>query len=137
MGQRTTCRTLISGALFVASVMIGTDVTAQAVAHPQGKSKQSDSAKGGQRDSAAEHNPACQSIIGECKKLGFIQGQWKTDNGLWKDCFYPIAKGDTTATRDGKPISVPVAASDVRACRAALNFKTKSDSTPKLHPSSH
>jgi hypothetical protein len=68
---------------------------------------------------AAERNPACQRILSECKRLGFIQGQWKKDNGLWKDCFDPVVKGNGSATRDGRPISVPVSPSDVQACRAA------------------
>ena len=49
------------------------------------------------------HTPACQSIIAECKSLGFIVGQAKEDNGLWKDCFGPVVKGGGTPTRDGKP----------------------------------
>jgi hypothetical protein len=61
----------------------------------------------------------CQHIITECKTLGFVAGQYKTDNGLWKDCFNPVVKGGK-ATRDGSPITVPVSASDVQACKAAV-----------------
>jgi hypothetical protein len=120
MGSRRTNRVLISGA-FLVSVMIGMDVTAQTVAHPSasGASQQIQSARGGQNRSAVEQNPACQRIISECKKLGFIPGQWKKDNGLWRDCFDPVVKGGGSPTREGKPISVPVSASDVQACRAA------------------
>lgn len=117
MNRRTTSRMLVAG-IFLASVMIGADVTAQ-TAHPStsGTSQQAQSSKGGQNP--AMSNAACQRILNECKKLGFIQGQWKKDNGLWKDCFDPIVKGGGTPTRDGKPINVPVSSSDVQACRAA------------------
>jgi hypothetical protein len=120
MASRTTNRVLISGA-FLVSALIGADVTAQTVAHPSatGASPQTQSARGGQNRSAVEQNPACQRIISECKKLGFIPGQWKKDNGLWRDCFDPVVKGGGSPTRDGKPISVPVSPSDVQACRAA------------------
>ena len=67
----------------------------------------------------ARQTPQCQHIITECKKLGFIVGQYKEDNGLWRDCFNPVVRGGTP-TRDGKPISVPVNPSDVQACKAAL-----------------
>jgi len=75
-----------------------------------------------QSHSADESNPACQRIVAECKKLGYIQGQWKKDNGLWKDCFDPVVKGGNP-TRDGKPMNVPVSSSDVEACRTAQGHK--------------
>ena len=122
MKRRTTSRILISSAFLVA-VMIGIDVMAQTAVHPSptttGTSPQTQPSKGAQNHTSAENNPACQRILAECKKLGFIQGQWKKDNGLWKDCFDPVVKGGGTATRDGKAISVPVNPSDVQACRAA------------------
>jgi hypothetical protein len=117
MNGRTINRILVSGT-FLASVMIGASATAQLATHPAtsptGQQAQASKAR-------AEQNPACQKIIAECKNLGFIQGQWKKDNGLWKDCFDPVVKGGGSATRDGKPISVPVSASEVQACRAAEN----------------
>jgi len=100
-----------------------------------GGGKHTQSTKGAENDSAVLHNPACQNIIGECKKLGFIVGQWKQDNGLWKDCFDPIVTGKGSPTRDGKPITVPVTPGDVQACHASVHFKTESDSTPKPHRS--
>jgi hypothetical protein len=118
MGRRNTSRILISSA-FLVVVMIGADVMAQTAVHPSttgtGTSQQTHT----QNHNAVESNPACQRVIAECKKLGFIQGQWKKDNGLWKDCFDPVVKGGGTPTRDGKPISVPVSSSDIQACRAA------------------
>jgi len=103
------------------AVMLRADVSAQTLPIPStsGIGQQTHPYKGGQNHSAAEHNPACQRIISECNRLGFIQGQWKKDNGLWKDCFDPVVRGNGSATRDGKPISVPVSSSDVQACRAS------------------
>jgi hypothetical protein len=120
MGRRITCRILISGA-FLVSVMIGVEVAAQTMPHPSisGTSPQTQPSKGGQNHAAVESNPACERIISECKKLGFIPGQYKKDNGLWKDCFDPVVKGGGSPTRDGKAISVPVSPADVQACRAA------------------
>lgn len=93
------------------SVMMAMQAAAQTPqsAHPQ---------KAAQNRAAVESNPGCQRIIEECQKLGFIVGQWKKDNGLWKDCFDPVVRGGSP-TRDGKPIQVPVSSSDVQSCRAA------------------
>jgi hypothetical protein len=113
---RTISRMLMSGT-FLVSVMMGANVEAQKVALPSTPSTTTPA--GPAAHTAATHNPACQRIISECQKLGFIQGQWKKDNGLWKDCFDPVVKGGGSATRDGKPISVPVSASDIQACRAS------------------
>jgi hypothetical protein len=123
--MRTTSRILIAGT-FLVTLMIGADVTAQRAALPStsGISQQTPSSKVGQNHANVESNPACQRIISECKRLGFIQGQWKKDNGLWKDCFDPIVRGGGNATRDGKPITVPVRASDVQACRASEGHQT-------------
>jgi hypothetical protein len=79
--------------------------------------------KGGPNIAVAKQTPACESIITECKNLGFVAGQWKTDNGLWKDCFTPVVRGKP-ATRDGQPVTVAANPSNVQACRAAV-FKTQ------------
>lgn len=123
MDRRIVTRILVSAA-FLMSVMLGAEVAAQTLPHPSipGTSSQTPS-KSGQNHSAVESNPACQRIIGECKKLGFIQGQYKKDNGLWKDCFDPVVKGGGSPTRDGKPISVPVSPADVQACRGAAGHQ--------------
>jgi hypothetical protein len=119
MGRRTMSRILISGA-FLLSVGTGVAVMGQTMARPaSGINPQTQPSKSAQNHAAVEQNPACQRIISECQKLGFIQGQWKKDNGLWRDCFDPVVKGGGNATRDGKPINVPVSSSDVQACRAA------------------
>jgi hypothetical protein len=80
----------------------------------------------------AMHTPTCQSIISECKSLGFIVGQAKEDNGLWKDCFGPVVKGGSP-TRDGKPITVPANPSDVQACRAAVFGSAQPAGAPAPH----
>jgi hypothetical protein len=119
MDGRIISRILIAGT-FLASLMIGTSAVAQTAVRPStiGTTPQTQTARTAQNHAAAEQNPACQRIINECRNLGFIVGQWKKDNGLWKDCFDPVVKGGGSATRDGKPISVPVSASDVQSCRA-------------------
>jgi hypothetical protein len=119
MSKWTTSRILIVAACFVV-VTIALQATAQTMAPPTAGQQMRPK---GENHSAAEQNPACQRIIGECKNLGFIPGQYKQDNGLWKDCFDPVVKGGGNATRDGKPISVPVNPSDVQACRAAVGHR--------------
>lgn len=109
--MRTTTRTLIAGAFLVAT-MIASSAMAQTAAVPPLN-------RPVQNHAAAENNAACQKIIRECKRLGFIQGQWEKDNGLWRDCFDPVVKGGGTPTRDGKPINVPVSPTVVQACRTA------------------
>ena len=119
MNSSTISRILVSGT-FLVSVTIGINAMAQGTApHPAtpGNAQQAAAHKAVQN--AAENNPACQQIVEECKKLGFVVGEWKTDNGVWKDCFSPVVHGGKP-TREGKPIEVPVSASDVQTCRAAV-----------------
>jgi len=125
MNKRTISRILVAGAFF-ALVMVGVNAMAQA-AHPaipsttgQVPAKGSPTTKAEQ--TAAQSNPACQQILTECKNLGFIVGQWKKDNGLWKDCFDPVVNGGSP-TRDGKPIKVPVSPSVVQQCQASRGHK--------------
>ena len=124
MSSQTLSRILLSS-VFLVSAMLVADVAAQTGTSPApGGAPQTTPHRGGQNmAAAAEQNPACQRIIAECKNLGFIQGQRKKDNGLWKDCFDPVVKGGGSATRDGKPISVPVNGSDVQSCRAAISHQ--------------
>jgi hypothetical protein len=83
------------------------------------------STAGKEMQQTAQNTPQCQHIIVVCKQLGFIQGQYKIDNGLWKDCFDPVVSGKGGATRDGKPVTVPANPSDVTACHAALAANKK------------
>jgi membrane protease subunit (stomatin/prohibitin family) len=122
-GGRTMNKRKISGlfisSMFVIAMMAGVEMRAQNATPPSNAAGQQAKAnKAAQNHSAAQTNPSCQKIVAECKNLGFIVGEWKQDNGLWKDCFNPVVKGGTP-TRDGKPISVPVSPNDVQACRAA------------------
>jgi len=116
MTRRTTTWLLLSGMFLVSAA----GVVAQTLPRtsPIGTSPQAQPTRGA-HSRAAEGNPACRRILGECRRLGFVEGQWRKDNGLWKDCFDPIVKGGGTPTRDGRPISVPVSSRDVEACRAA------------------
>lgn len=109
MGKTKMARALVCG-MFLALATSGTNLVAQ-YGGPGVPARPNSHA-------AVESNPACQRIVSECRRLGFIQGQWRKDNGLWKDCFDPVVRGGT-ATRDGRPIQVPVDPSDVQACRAA------------------
>lgn len=123
-------KTVMLGSL-AASLVIGASAAAQGAQPPAGVGKtqvangaiQTKPGKGGVNYAAARKTLQCQHIITECKNLGFIQGQYKQDNGLWKDCFDPVVMGNGTPTRDGKPISVPVSSSDVQACRSAVAAK--------------
>jgi len=125
MCGRTTSRILISG-MFLVSVMIGTDTMAQQPAPPQPTSgATTQKAPPSKAPDPIESNPACQRIIQECKRLGFVVGDWKQDNGLWANCFDPVVKGKGNATRDGKPIKVPVRESDLQACRAVVEAQNK------------
>jgi hypothetical protein len=99
-------------AVFVA--VLAMQVTSAAQNAPQAPA----GSRGGQNHAAVESNPSCQRILNECRRLGFVQGQWKRDDGLWKDCFDPVLKGGTP-TQHGKPVQVPVSSSDIEACRAA------------------
>jgi hypothetical protein len=119
MKTSTISRILLSGA-FLALMTVGINAVAQATApKPANPANAQQAAKVKAAQKSVESNPACQRIVDECKKLGFIQGEWKTDNGLWKDCFDPVVHGGKP-TRDGKSIEVPVSASDVQSCRATV-----------------
>jgi hypothetical protein len=68
----------------------------------------------------AEKNASCRHIKEECQRLGFRQGRWKEDEGLWKDCFDPVVKGTGQPTKDGHPVNVPVSAQEIQECRAHM-----------------
>jgi hypothetical protein len=73
-------------------------------------------ADGGKAKGHGKGHEACERILEACKQHGFIKGQWKKDNGLYKDCFDPIIKGGNI-TQDGKAASVSVSQGDIQACR--------------------
>ena len=122
MNNAKTAWLSVAGTLFL--LVAGVNLSAQTAPNPStsAPSQQAQSARAAQNRAAVQNNPACQRIIAECKNLGYIVGQWKKDNGLWKDCFDPVVRGGTP-TRDGKSVNVPVSASDVQACRAAQHSR--------------
>lgn len=68
--------------------------------------------------SSVEKVPACQNILNECKKLGFVVGGYKNGNGLWRNCFHPIVKGGKASLK-GQEVAVAVNANDVTSCKAS------------------
>jgi hypothetical protein len=66
----------------------------------------------------AQENAACQKIVAECKRMGYVVGGYKQDNGLWADCFDPVVNGQTPS-HHGKPMKVAVSPSEIQECRAA------------------
>lgn len=63
------------------------------------------------------HEGPCKKIVEACKGAGFIQGDWKKGDGLWRDCVDPIIQGATTVP--GATKSLPkVSADDIAACKA-------------------
>jgi hypothetical protein len=60
---------------------------------------------------------ACKPIEQACKNAGFIQGDWKKGDGLWRDCVDPIMQGQTSAPGATKPLP-SVDAKAVADCKA-------------------
>jgi len=123
MARQTINRLLVSATL-LGMMMLAGNLVAQPAAGTSGNGtgQQAENPRSAQRRATAENNPGCQRILSECKNLGFVDGQWKKDNGLWRDCFDPVLRG-RTPTRDGKPINVPVSASAIGACRSAMRYR--------------
>ena len=46
----------------------------------------------------------CKQIVDACKTAGFIPGDWKKGDGLWRDCVDPIMQGKSTAPGATKPL---------------------------------
>jgi hypothetical protein len=120
---RQTMNRLVSTTLLGMMMMCGNLVAQPAASGvPNGVGQTAQSQKAAQTRANLEGNPSCQRILAECKRLGFVYGQWKKDNGLYKDCFDPVVRGGT-ATRDGKPINVPVSPNEIQSCRAAAHHR--------------
>jgi hypothetical protein len=62
--------------------------------------------------------PECKTIEDACLGVGFVAGEWEQDNGLWKQCVKPIAKGqDLVRSKDGKELkSTPELATAAKSC---------------------
>ena len=59
----------------------------------------------------------CKEIANACRNAGFIKGDWKKGDGLWRDCVDPIMQGKTTAPGATKPLPA-VDAGLVSSCKA-------------------
>ncbi|HTQ72691.1 MAG TPA: hypothetical protein VMI74_00255 [Burkholderiales bacterium] len=59
----------------------------------------------------------CKEIANACRNAGFIKGDWKKGDGLWRDCVDPIMQGKSTAPGATKPLP-QVDPSLVSACKA-------------------
>ena len=60
----------------------------------------------------------CKAVEQACKNAGFIQGDWKKGDGLWRDCVDPIMQGQTNVPGATKPLP-SVDAKAVADCKAA------------------
>jgi hypothetical protein len=59
----------------------------------------------------------CKAVEQACKNAGFIQGDWKKGDGLWRDCVDPIMQGQTNVPGATKPLPT-VDAKAVAQCKA-------------------
>lgn len=46
----------------------------------------------------------CKQIEQACRNAGFIKGDWKKGDGLWRDCVDPIVQGQTNVPGATKPL---------------------------------
>ena len=59
----------------------------------------------------------CKAVEQACKNAGFIPGDWKKGDGLWRDCVDPIMQGRTSVPGATKPLP-SVDAKAVADCKA-------------------
>ena len=59
----------------------------------------------------------CQKIADACRGAGFIKGDWKKGDGLWRDCVDPIMQGQAAAPGATKPLPA-VDPGLISACKA-------------------
>ena len=59
----------------------------------------------------------CKEIADACRSAGFIKGDWKKGDGLWRDCVDPIMQGKASAPGATKPLP-SVNPGLISACRA-------------------
>jgi len=59
----------------------------------------------------------CNQIAAACSKAGFIKGDWKKGDGLWRDCVDPIMQGKTNVSGGTKPLP-SVDANLISQCKA-------------------
>ncbi len=59
----------------------------------------------------------CKQIAEACEHAGFVKGDWKKGDGLWRDCVNPIVQGQTSVPGSTKALP-QVDASLISACKA-------------------
>ncbi len=65
-----------------------------------------------------DHAPGpCKAVEQACRNAGFIQGDWKKGDGLWRDCVDPIMQGTTNVPGATKPLP-SVDAKAIADCKA-------------------
>jgi hypothetical protein len=47
---------------------------------------------------------SCKQILETCKNAGFVYGEWKEGEGLYRDCVDPIMQGRTKVPKATKPL---------------------------------
>ena len=70
----------------------------------------------GKKDERGVPGP-CKQVEQACKNAGFIPGDWKKGDGLWRDCVDPIMQGQTSVPGATKPLP-SVDAKAVADCKA-------------------
>lgn len=68
-------------------------------------------------NAAAEAPGPCLKIAEACKAAGFVKGDWKKGDGLWKDCVDPIIQGTIAVPNSTQPLPI-VDAATINACKA-------------------
>jgi hypothetical protein len=59
----------------------------------------------------------CKAVEQACKNAGFIRGDWKKGDGLWRDCVDPIMQGTMNVPGATKPLPT-VDAKAIADCKA-------------------
>ena len=59
----------------------------------------------------------CKAVEQACRNAGFIPGDWKKGDGLWRDCVDPIMQGQRNVPGATKPLPT-VDAKAVADCKA-------------------
>ena len=59
----------------------------------------------------------CKQVEQACKNAGFIPGDWKKGDGLWRDCVDPLMQGQTNVPGATKPLP-SVDAKAIADCKA-------------------
>ena len=66
---------------------------------------------------AEEPSGPCKQIADACTAAGFVKGDWKKGDGLYRDCVAPIVQGAKTVPKATKPLPI-IDAATISACKA-------------------